>query len=161
MASHILTELFDKLNLDYEVIKHKRTETALQTAYAEGENPDHVAKVVVVKAGGKDKMFVIPADRKLDLFKAADATGSEDVRVEFEFELCDRFPDSEIGGMHPFGPLYGLPSFVDSALVTHKDIVFNAGDHEVSYKLKTDDFVELARPQIGDYSEYKTKATSR
>jgi len=161
MASEILTEWFNKLKVDYTAIRHKRVETALQTAYAEGESPEHVAKVVVVKAGGEDKMFVIPADHKLDLFKAADATGKEDVRVEYEFEILEKFPDSELGAMHPFGPLYGIPSFVDSALTEHKDIVFNAGDHEVSYKVKTEDFIDLARPQIGDYSEPKTKATSR
>ena len=161
MPAKILRELFDKLGVPYESIVHPKRDTALETAKVEGENPDHVAKVVVAEARGKHIMFVLPADRKLDLFKASDGCDNENVRVLYEIEIQDDFPDSEEGAMPPFGSLYGLPVFMEAALTVHPDIVFNAGSHTESFKMKTEDYITLTNPQIGDYAIKKTKATSR
>lgn len=161
MASRLLRAFLDEFGIKYDVISHPKRETALQTAQVEGENPGHYAKVVIVKAGGNDKMFIIPANRKLDLFKAADACGDEKVRVEFETEIEGKFPDSEPGAVSPFGTFYGLPCFFDSHLAAYKTILFNAGTHTESYRMKTEDYIDLVAPQVGDYSVKQSKATSR
>ena len=50
--------------------------------------------------------------------------------------------------MVPFGNLYNLRVYVDKSLSTDEDIVFNAGTHVDTIKMKYKDFERLVRPQI-------------
>ena len=52
--------------------------------------------------------------------------------------------------MAPFGNLYGLPVYVDKSLAEDKEIVFNAGTHVDTIRIKYADFARLVRPAIID-----------
>jgi Ala-tRNA(Pro) deacylase len=71
-----------------------------------------------------------------------------DVRLATEAEFVSLFPDSETGAMAPFGNLYGLAVYVDEMLAKDAEIVFNAGTHRETIKIKFTDFLKLVRPQI-------------
>jgi len=53
-------------------------------------------------------------------------------------------------GMAPFGNLYGLPVYVDKSLAEDAEIVFNAGTHIDTIRIKYADFARLVRPVIID-----------
>lgn len=54
-------------NVPFETVDHPRSYPALETAVVEHALPEAFAKVVMVKVNGKDCMFVIPANRRIDL----------------------------------------------------------------------------------------------
>ncbi len=136
----------------FEVISHPKRETAVQTAEAEHVPAWKFVKVVIGKVKGEDAMFVLPADRRLDLFKITTALGTRDVRIDEEQEFSDLFPDCEKGAMPPFGALYGLACYADAELENLKEIYFNAGSHKESIKMAFADYLRLAEAEIGDYS---------
>ena len=147
-----LKDYLKKNEVKFNIIPHLRTFTALETASAEKAPQWEVAKVVMVKIRDKDTMFVIPADRQVDLFKLSAELGTDDIHVEEEKEFEDLFPDCEQGAMPPFGALYHIPCYVDVAFENHKEIFFNAGSHEESIQLAMKDYLRLAEAEIGDYS---------
>lgn len=136
----------------FEVVPHPKCYTAAETAESEHIAKEMFAKVVIVKIKGKDAMFVIPADRRIDLLKLSFELGTDDLRVEEESEMQDLFTDCEKGAMPPFGSLYHLPCYVDIVLENQKEIVFNAGSHTESIKMSVKDYFVLAEAEVGDYS---------
>jgi Ala-tRNA(Pro) deacylase len=50
--------------------------------------------------------------------------------------------------MAPFGNVYHLPVYVDKSLTTLDEIVFNAGTHVDTIRIKYADFARLVRPQL-------------
>ena len=54
--------------------------------------------------------------------------------------------------MPPFGNLYGLPVYVEESLRRDPEIVFNAGTHQDTIRIKYEDFARLARPQVLEFA---------
>jgi Ala-tRNA(Pro) deacylase len=151
-ASKKLISFLNKNEVPFQVITHPRRETACETAEAEFVLPSQFAKTVIVKVNGSDVLFVLPASRRLDLFKISEALRTKDVWVEEEKILKDIFPDCEKGAMPPFGVLYGLATYADVELENQKEIDFNAGSHRECVRVSMADFLRLAEAEIGDYS---------
>lgn len=151
-AGFKLYEFLKKKGVQFETIEHPKRWTAVETAVIEHVPPEAFAKVVIVKVKGKDAMFVIPANRRIDLLKLSYELGTEDLRVEEENEFQDIFTDSAKGAMPPFGSLYGIPVYMDLALEDQNEIYFNAGSHTESIKMALKDYLVLAEAEIGDYS---------
>lgn len=151
-TSKKLVSFLEKNGAPFQVITHPKRETARDTAVAEYVSPSQFAKAVVVKVKGRDALFVLPASRRLDLFKVSDALRTKDLWVEEEEDFANLFPDCERGAMPPFGSLYGLATYVDVALENEKEVDFNAGSHRECIRVSVADFLRLAEAEIGDYS---------
>jgi Ala-tRNA(Pro) deacylase len=50
--------------------------------------------------------------------------------------------------MAPFGNLYGLPVYVEESLARQDEIVFNAGTHVDTIRMKYKDFDQLVGPTV-------------
>jgi len=146
-----LEEVLKANKAKYEKIVHAEAFTSQHTAQAEHTPGKIVAKVVIVKADGKDAMLVVPSTHKLDLNKVKKYLGAKDARLASEQEFEKLFPDCEKGAMPPFGELYTVPLYVDDSL-THNDvIVFNAGTHRESVKMAYKEYDRIAKPKVGDF----------
>lgn len=145
-----LEELLERLGIEFEVVRHRRTETtgqAAQTAHVTGL---HVAKAVVMRdTAGSDFMVVLPASLHFDSDAVRRATGRVGVWLEDERELAYLFPDCELGAMPPVGHLYGLEMFVDPCLLEdHREIWFQAGNHRELIRMRVGDYVRVASPFV-------------
>ena len=145
-----LDELLKKSKVKYEKIAHAETFTSQETAQVEHIPGKEVAKVVMVKADGKDAMMVLPASYKLDLSKAKAFLKAKEVRLASEQEFVSLFPDCEKGAMPPFGIIYNIPCFADKEIAENEKIVFNAGTHKESIKMSYKDYEKIAQPKLGD-----------
>ncbi|MDP3921231.1 MAG: YbaK/EbsC family protein [Candidatus Omnitrophota bacterium] len=145
-----LDEFLKNKRVGFEVIPHRKTDTAVETAQADGVPVALFAKVVMVKGGGQHAMVVVPADLRVDLFKLQDVLDTPDVKIEHEREFASAFPDSQPGAMPPFGVLYGVPCYLDYRMVAWDEIYFNAGDHEESIGMKMVDYLRVAKATIVD-----------
>ncbi len=152
MISTKLREYLDKNNVEYNVSPHREAFTAQEIAACMHVPGKVLAKVVMVKAGEKDAMVVMPACRRLNMDKLKTIMGSEDVRLENEDEFKDKFPECDVGAMPPFGNLYDIDVYVDSTLADDEQIIIPSGNYTECVRLKYRDFADLAKPKEADFS---------
>ena len=107
-----------------------------------------VAKTVILKAGNQFLMVVLPAPMKVDLHLLREQLSFKDLELADEREFGRLFPDCQLGAMTPFGNLYGLPVYVEESLARQNEIVFNAGTHVDTIRMKYKDFDELVEPAL-------------
>jgi Ala-tRNA(Pro) deacylase len=93
-------------------------------------------------------MMVVPASHELQISQLAPALGAHAARRAEEPEFGPMFSDCELGAMPPFGNLYGLQVFADVSLAQEESIVFQAGTHTDTMRIKYADFVRLANPRM-------------
>lgn len=146
-----LIEYLDSQGVGYQCCRHSPVYTAQGVAHAQHISGKKVAKVVIVSAGGRKLMAVVPACHRVDLEKLENLLGSS-VRLASEGEFQNYFPDCELGAMPPFGHLYNLDVWVDAALKNQPDIIFKAGTHLDTIQMSFKDFEKLVRPKLGDFS---------
>lgn len=143
-----LKTLLRRMKLEYECQSHRPVYTAAAVAHIEHLPLAEMAKVVICAADSELAMFVIPASRRLDLAKAAKAAAVQSVRLAREDKFQAAFPDCEEGAMPPFGNLYGIPTFVDHALIQEPEIVFQAGSHTETIAMKPSDYLEVSGAEV-------------
>jgi Ala-tRNA(Pro) deacylase len=136
--------------VQFEELRHPVAYTAQEVAAVEHVSGRYVAKVVMAIASGKPVMLVLPANMRVDLDKARDSLGLADLRLATEQEFAGIFADCEVGAMPPMGNLYGVPVYVDKALTGDPEIVFQAGTHTDTIKVRYRDFERLACPEVRD-----------
>jgi Ala-tRNA(Pro) deacylase len=144
-----LIECLNENKVSYEILHHPEAVTAQRIAQAEHVKGRHHAKVVMVKSGDQHLMIVLPADHHIDLEKVEKAVGKA-VSLDKEQEFKAFFPDCAIGGMPPFGNLYGLPTYVDQSLAEQDYIVFEAGTHTDAIKMSYHDYKKIVKPKVKD-----------
>jgi len=151
-----LKEYLKSNKVKFETLKHKEVYTAQEIAAAQHVPGMELAKVVMVNADGKFVMTVLPSCYRIDLKKLKGAIGSKNVKLATEKEFRDLFPDCEIGAMPPFGNLYNIPVIAEKVLTQDEKIVFNAGTHKDTVRVKYADFAKLANPKVAEFSEHWT-----
>ena len=127
---------------------HRLAYTAQEVAEAQHVPGKEVAKGVVLKADGRFIMVVLPAVKKLDLEALRSQIPFHRIKIAREDEFASLFPDSNVGAMPPFGNLYGMPVYVDRGLSDDEEIVFNAGSHFETLRMRYSDFERLVEPVV-------------
>jgi Ala-tRNA(Pro) deacylase len=143
-AAERVREFLEEHDVPFEVERHRPVYTAQEIAAAEHIPGSRFAKAVILMAGSAPLMAVISADRHVKLGKASTAVGS-DVRLAAEAEFAPLCPDCERGAEPPFGNLYDMPVYLDTAF-SSEEMVFNAGNHEETISMSTADYVTLVQP---------------
>jgi Ala-tRNA(Pro) deacylase len=144
-----LIDCLEENKVGYETLHHPEAMTAQRIAQAEHVKGRHHAKVVMLKAGEKHLMMVLPADRQIDLERARKIIGMT-VSLDSEKEFKPLFPDCAVGAMPPFGNLYGVPTYVDKSLAGENYIVFEAGTHTDAIKMSYRDYEKIVKPRVED-----------
>lgn len=147
MPSKKLKEFLDSNKIKYVAIQHSSAYTAQEIAASAHIPGKDLAKTVIVKIDGKMAMAVLPASYKVSFDHLRDALGVKDVRLAYEQEFMDKFPDCEVGAMPPFGNIYGMDVYVAEVLSEDEEIAFNACTHTELIKMKFKDSEKLVRPK--------------
>jgi Ala-tRNA(Pro) deacylase len=140
----------DRARVDYDLIEHRRTETADEEARAIGVPPEQVAKTIVLACGDGYARAVIAASGRLDLHKVRRVLEEEHARLARESELALAYPMYELGAVPPFGVPAGDRVLIDRELVKHDSVVVEAGSHNVSVRMKASDLLRLSHGQVAD-----------
>lgn len=147
-----LKDYLEKNQVRYEVGYHERVYTSQEIAAAMHVPGKEMAKVVIVKADGKMIMLVLPASYRVDTKKLKKVLECKKLGISKEKDFKELFPDCEVGAMPPFGNLYNLEVWVDQVLTEDEFIVFRAGSHVETLKIKYNDYARLVNPEVGDFS---------
>ena len=140
MVNQRLKDFLDENRVTYKVAAHSEVYTAQEIAQALHVPGKELAKVVMIKAGQRFIMTVLPASLKIDLALLKETLGEKEIRLATEGEFQNLFPGCEVGAMPPFGNLYGLDVYVERSLAEDEEIFFQAGNHIESIKMKCKDY---------------------
>jgi Ala-tRNA(Pro) deacylase len=152
-----LKSLLEESEVPYAVSSHRPTYTAQEEAAVLHVPGREVAKTVVLRAGDELVLGVLPAPYRVNFRKLEGILGVP-VRLASEQEFIGLFPDCELGAAPPFGALYSLRVLVDESLTSEEEIIFTAGTHRESLRMRFRDFSRLARPQICSFAEENLRA---
>jgi len=140
--------------IEFEVLPHRRTTTAAAEAAALGVMPQMVAKTLVFRDDSGTRLrAVLPATSRVDLTRLAGAVGAEAVGLVEEAELVAAYPGFELGAVPPFGGPEGERVVVDRRLAEVDHVVLEAGVHNTSLRLRTDDLLTVADAQLADIAQ--------
>lgn len=145
-----ISEYLKENGVYFSMHEHPPAYTAQEVAAEEHVSGNLLAKAVVVSAGERYVMCVVPASYKVDMKKVAKKLGVKSVRLADETELAKLFPDVEVGAEPPFGNLYDLTTLVDEHLAADDEIMFQAGSHRHAIRMKYADYASLTEPDVAD-----------
>jgi Ala-tRNA(Pro) deacylase len=142
-----LKEFLDSSKVKYLSMSHSPAFTSQEIAASAHISGKQLAKTVIVKAGDKLAMVVLPASQQVNFAKLHELMGVQ-VDLASESEFKDKFPGCEVGAMPPFGNLFNMPVYVSGSLSKYDAIVFNAGSHAELMQMTYQDFERLVQPNI-------------
>lgn len=147
-----LTDYLDSQEVEYEVGHHPQAFTAQEVASSQHIPGKQMAKCVIVKAGDHFLMCVLPAVHLLDFAKLEKAVGTHELSLATEGEIGRLFPGCEVGAEPPFGNWEGqdLSVYMDKSLEGESHILFNAGTHTHTVRMRLGDYKRLANPKVAD-----------
>ena len=148
-----LKAFLQESRVKYAAAKHPVVYTAQEIAAAQHVPGRQLAKCVLVKTDRGPVLAVLPAIRLIDLKKLKALLGAKTLSIGKEADIKERFPDVEVGAMSPFGNLYQVPVVVDRELGESEEIVFNAGSHTDTIKMRYRDFAALVKPKAGPFGQ--------
>ncbi len=149
-----LQEYLDEHKIKYQVLTHSTAYTTQEVAQAQHVPGKMMAKVVMVKKeNGPPVMLVLPASHKVDFAQLREVLGAR-AELEQEREFRDLFAGCETGAEPPFGNLFNLDTVVDAALAQDKEMVFNAGSHWQTVRMRYADYARLVRPRVAKFAQH-------
>ncbi len=153
-----ITDLLTEHHITFRTFEHAPVRTSEEAAALRPEFTMHQgAKAIIVR--GRDQsnepffaMLVFPADLKFDSKKVKAAIGAKSLSFATEEEVARLTGGVEIGGVPPFGNLFGLPIYVDGALFENREIIFNAGDRSFSVAMRSTDYRNIIQPIVSHFT---------
>ncbi len=137
----------EQAGVAFSVLHHEPVFTSEQAAAVRKTPLASGAKALVVKAGERFLLLVLPADRKLDSRKARAALGVRELRFASREEV-EKLTGLRPGSIPPFGSLFQLPTYCDPGLAASESINFNAGDHAISVQMRYEEYVGIEKPTL-------------
>ncbi|MFA5776012.1 MAG: YbaK/EbsC family protein [Patescibacteria group bacterium] len=147
-----IRDLLESRQIKYDCFEHESVRTSEEASkIRSGYTLKQGAKALVVKLylrGGVEKfvMLVVPGDAKFDSKKVKKMFDAKDLRFATEKEVGDITGGVLVGGVPPFGSLFGLQTYIDHEVEKNDRIIFNAGDRRVSVALAIKDYISTENP---------------
>jgi Ala-tRNA(Pro) deacylase len=147
-----LRQFLDESQADYDVIEHRPTKSAMETAKSCDIPAERLAKAVLLDTADDDHLLaVLPSDRRVELTELRTELGSKP-RLSDEADVGKLFRDCELGSVPPVG--YGIDTIVDDTLDQQPDVYFEAGDHKSLVHMNATEFSRLTQnARHGRFSE--------
>jgi prolyl-tRNA editing enzyme YbaK/EbsC (Cys-tRNA(Pro) deacylase) len=154
MTAHLqaIRDLLTQAGVPFVEKHHEPTTTSEESAKARGEELRNGGKALLIKTEDVFRLFVVPADRKLD---------SAAIKREFSIKRMRFATPDELreltglvpGSVPPFGPpILPFELFVDAAIQENPRIAFNAGSLTDSIILSVQDYMAVAKPRGFSFS---------
>lgn len=150
-----IRELLTSASIAFVEKVHAPTFTSEESARARGESLSIGAKALVIKTDDTYRLFVLPADRKVDSGAIKRQLGVKKLRFADAAELQE-LTGLVPGSVPPFGePILPLALFADPALEQNDKIAFNAGSLTTSIVMGAADYRRIAGAEWFGFSQEK------
>lgn len=153
-------EVYDKIvrylnskNIKFKAVEHEPTFTSEESAKARGEDLSIGGKAILMKVDEQFMLFVLSASKKINSKKVKEYLKAKKIRFSTKEELfdsCQLVP----GSVPPFGsPILPFKLYLDKSILCNEKIAFNAGSLTNSVILDMNDYLNVAIPEMFDFSE--------
>ncbi|OGI17194.1 MAG: hypothetical protein A3J63_04920 [Candidatus Moranbacteria bacterium RIFCSPHIGHO2_02_FULL_40_12b] len=159
-----ITDYLNKNKYKYEIIEHRTTYTAWDTAQTEKVKPQEVAKALVMKADNDYLVALVPSNKNLDkkgLLKVINvwkkkSGGKACKKIDFAKEawMKKNLP-GKVGATPPFAGLINLGVYIDNALKKNKKIYLGSGEYTESVRVSVSQYLKIEKPVMGNFSVKK------
>jgi Ala-tRNA(Pro) deacylase len=139
-------------DIPFEKLTHEPVTTSDAAAGARASSLSQGAKALIVKADDKYYHLIISAAERVDNKKLRQILQTRRVRFANSEELLE-LTGCQPGAVPPFGNLFGLPVFMDDALLSEDTVYFNCGSHTVSLRMSREDLAQATESQIVDFHQ--------
>jgi len=147
-----IRRLLTEAGVAFREVQHAPTFTSEESARARGEELKTGGKALLLKTDDAFRLFVLPADRKLDSAAVKRELGVKKTRFATAEEL-QQLTGLVPGSVPPFGPpVLPFELFVDEAIRRNERIAFNAGSLTDSIILAVPDYLAIAKPRVFAFS---------
>jgi prolyl-tRNA editing enzyme YbaK/EbsC (Cys-tRNA(Pro) deacylase) len=155
MAVADVTKVLDDAGADYELLHHAHTERAVAEAEALGLSPAEVAKTLIARTPDGRLRVLVSASDRIDMRKLREAVGAskDDVQLSTEEEMARDYPEFALGAVPPVGGSRHDPVIVDRKLAEREWLVFEAGTHDDSVRIRTKDFMRITDARTAELCE--------
>lgn len=148
-----ILELLNQHGVGFLRVDHEPTPTSELAAEVRGEPLKIGGKALLLKCDQEHRLFVLPADRKLNSRAIKKGLGVKKIRFATADELL-ALTGLIPGSVPPFGnPILPFDLYVDSGIKENERIAFNAGSLTTSLIMNVSDYLEIAGPGCFDFSE--------
>jgi prolyl-tRNA editing enzyme YbaK/EbsC (Cys-tRNA(Pro) deacylase) len=142
-----IRDLLNQHDVSFREVQHEPTYTSEESARARGEDMHIGGKALLIKAAEEFRLFVLPADRKVDSAAIRRELGLRKLRFASKAELQE-LTGLVPGCVPPLGrPVLPFDLFVDAAICDNERIAFNAGSLTNSIIMSVDDYLRVAEPR--------------
>jgi len=151
-----IVELLKGHRIEFNETEHAPTLTSEDSSRERGDDLASGAKAIVYKIQDEFKLFVFPADQKMDTKKIKAYFKEQGLRVKkTRFatpEELDSMTGLVPGSVPPFGqPILNLSLCVDPSLGSNEWINFNAGSLTHSIRMSYEDYIRISGATIFDF----------
>lgn len=141
-----IRRLLTEAGISFREVHHEPTRTSEESAKARGEELRIGGKALLMKGDDLFRLFVLPADRKLDSGAIRREFGWKKMRFATPDELLE-LTGLVPGCVPPFGPpILPFELCLDQAMTQNPRIAFNAGSLTDSIVLAMSDYLTVAKP---------------
>jgi prolyl-tRNA editing enzyme YbaK/EbsC (Cys-tRNA(Pro) deacylase) len=148
-----IISLLDSAGFNYREVEHPPTRTSEESAAARGEDLSIGAKALLLRTDDVFRLFVLPANRRLDstaVRRRLSVRRTRFATAEELLELTGLVP----GSVPPFGePILPFELYADEFIGVKTDrVAFNAGSLTHSIIMQASDWKHLAKPVCFHFS---------
>jgi len=127
---------------EYEGVEVGEGDYAVAVAAAVGRSPAQLFKTLVASVDGRLEVFVVPADRQLDLRAVGKRTA---LAAHADAERATGYV---VGGISPLGQRRRLPTTVDESALAWETVLVSAGKRGLQIELAPGDLVQLTSANV-------------
>ncbi|MDD5178130.1 MAG: YbaK/EbsC family protein [Candidatus Nanoarchaeia archaeon] len=147
-----IVDLLEKRGFEFEVLEHGPAYTSEDASKIRGSSLKMGTKAMVLKIKDGFIMAILSAEKKISSKKLRGLTGSRELRFATPEEV-EKITHCKIGSVPPFPILFDLDYYLDGSVMENEEIVFSAGSHVKSIKMKAEDFNKIMKKKSADFSE--------
>lgn len=138
-----LKEYFSNEKIHYDMVKHRRALTLLDSSRSAHLPAEEVAKAVVLQNEDGDYLMAsVPANSRLSLTNVNNITGKH-YKLVSEHKLCELFSDCAQGAIPAMGTPYKVNMLIDDSLLASETVYIESGDHKNLLKLNHQEYKNL------------------
>lgn len=144
--------ILDQKKINYKSYSYVDTDaiSGIEVAEVLNQNPNHVFKTLVTVSNTNNYfVFVVPANKELDLKKAAKAVGVKSVSMLKQKDLLP-LTGYIHGGCSPIGMKKSFLTTFDSTSNNYDTVIFSAGKIGYQVEVNIEDLKSIIKLQIAD-----------
>lgn len=147
-------QLLKRNHINHQVVTYDHMEKGAEFA-AQAVNfplPQTIKTLVVDVESYGFTLVLMPGDRQLSMKKVAKACKAKRAAMA-DTATAQRLTGYQVGGISPFGTKKRLNAVMDGVLISHQEVMINAGQRGIMVKMAPGDIVKILEARIADLSQ--------